>query len=52
MFLYINSFCGEDLYVDQRSKEGFQQGLLAAITEDTLRDPSEWSDLAKHLGNY
>ncbi|XP_022711322.1 sec1 family domain-containing protein 2-like isoform X2 [Varroa jacobsoni] len=49
MFLYINSFCGEDLYVDQRSKEGFQQGLLAAITEDTLRDPSEWSDLAKHL---
>lgn len=50
MFLYINSLCGEDLYVDQRSREGFQQGLLAAITDDTLRNSSEWSELAKHLG--
>lgn len=51
MFLYIHSLCGEDLYVDQRSREGFQQGLLAAITDDTIRDPAEWSTLAKHLGN-
>ncbi|OQR69844.1 hypothetical protein BIW11_01773 [Tropilaelaps mercedesae] len=49
LYLYINSLCGEDLYIDQRSREGFQQGLLSALIEDTLRNPNSWSGLARQL---